>query len=425
MFNQKIFRLVILNLVVLSFLIFSFPCNSTANEIPIGLLLPYTGSWGWIGAAESGARLAVKEINDDGGIITKDGKHHKITLYIADTETKSSSAIAAARKLYEINKIVALIGPSSATIRSVIPITKEMNAVEISPTAGTTALDTIGGCINNECIFRSVSSDIVMGSGMMFQAKKLGAKKVAFFFADNEGARSILGVLKDAAKVTGMEVSGEVLFPMGQISYRSELRKILKNNPDVIFFESGPETAAIHFKNWYEMNLKGVWIGTDFVNDKFVTSTAPASNGTYAVNPGPILDDRFKKWLGDYKKVTGKKGLDQFAINAYDAMNIIALALEKAGEISRISPKNTIRLVTNPPGNNCYNFPECAQLLRDGKEIDYTGIAGPQDLNEYGDPTTFLKVEVIKNGKITRIGTITQDEIDEIIKGVINIRTNR
>lgn len=180
MINQIRIQRVIFRLILFSLLIFLSPMPSMSEDIPIGVLLPYTGAYGWIGQAENGVRLAVKEINDSGGIMTKDGKKHKVKLYVADDETKSSSAIAAARKLYEVNKIIALIGPESATIRSVIPITKEMNSVEISPTAGTTALDTIGGCVQNECIFRSVSSDVVMGAGMMLQAKRLGAKKVAF-----------------------------------------------------------------------------------------------------------------------------------------------------------------------------------------------------------------------------------------------------
>ncbi|MBW2046529.1 MAG: hypothetical protein JRI96_16905 [Deltaproteobacteria bacterium] len=78
--------------------------------------------------------------------------------------------MAGARKLYDIDKVCGIVGPTSATVRSIIPLTKEAGALEISPTAGTTKLDVIGGGINGEYIFRTVSSDVVMTAGMVWWA---------------------------------------------------------------------------------------------------------------------------------------------------------------------------------------------------------------------------------------------------------------
>ncbi len=400
--------------------------DNSGEEVRIGILLPQTGAWAWIGPAANGVRFAADQINTEGGIQTRDGKKYKIKLYSEDSGTESRMAISGARKLYSINNVIALIGPTSATIRSVIPLTNEVGAVQVSPTAGTTALDARGGGKDDEWVFRSVSSDVTMGSGMVGYARDvLGAQRAACFFSDDEGARSIYGVVKDACSVANIEIVSEVFFPMGQTSYRAELGKVAGTHPDVIFFEAGPETAGIFFKQWYELDYEGTWVGTDFVNQTFVNATWPASKGVIGINPGPLPGPRYEKWLSDYEQFKNQRGLDPFALNAYDALVIIALALEHSGEISSDAVKESIYEVTGPPGEEVHSFADGARLLRQGKDIDFSGMAGPMDFNEFGDPITYLKVEVAEEKMLKRIGTLTEENIGDIINQVLAIRKAR
>lgn len=400
--------------------------TSEADEVRIGVLLPQTGDWAWIGPAINGARFAANEINRAGGIPTEDGKFYKIRIYSEDSGTESRMAISGAGKLYNMNDVIAIIGPASATIRSVIPLTTEAGAVLISPTAGTTALDNRGGGINDEWVFRSVGSDIIMGSGMVHYAKdNLGAKRAACFFADDEGARSIYGVVQDAAAVAGIEIVKSIMFPAGQTSYRSELTGLAESRPDVIFFESSPETAGIFFKQWYELGYEGKWVGTDFVNEKLINATWPASKGVYGVNPGPLPGPRYENWLKNYEDFKGNKGLDPFAINAYDAMNILALAMARSGAVTSDGIKESIKEVAGPPGEQVTDFVQGLALIREGKDIDYDGMAGPQDFNHYGDPVTYLKVEQIEDARLTRVATFTDKTIESLVIDVMEIRRER
>ncbi len=393
-------------------------------EIPIGVLLPFSGDWAWIGAAANGAELAAWEINNEaGGIRTEDGEYHHIKLYSEDTATNPDTAVLKAGKLYFTHNVLAILGPTSLTVQSIMPITKEAEAVQISPTAGTTVLNMIGGGVDGENVYRTVSSDIVMGSGMVWYAKnKLNAKKVGLFFVDNASARSIHSVIIDAIEILGLEKAGEVFFPEGQSSSKTELVNLFKNKPDVVFFESGSETDVEFLKEWFELKLGGLWLGTDFISKTFLEAAGSASEGIYAVNPGPLRGSRFNAWLEKYRQITEKPELDQFAVNAYDAMNIIALALEKSGEISRVAIAENIRAVSNPPGTKCHDFKTGAELLRQGKDIDYDGVAGHQDFNRYGDPITYLKVEIVENGRLKRIDTLAQDTIGNLISMILEQR---
>ena len=151
----------------LSFIVVPAP-GMAADPIPIGILLPYTGPLGWVAACQTGADIARDEINAAGGALGR-----QIQLVIADDEGKNDSAIAGEEKLININKVPAIIGPTSVTFRSVMPIAIKNKVIQISPTAGTTALD----FVKEKYVFRTVSSDVVMGSGMVYEAVKRGYRK--------------------------------------------------------------------------------------------------------------------------------------------------------------------------------------------------------------------------------------------------------
>lgn len=421
-------KLSIIAIVALFIGVFSFVQPVTAAKpIPLGLLLPYTGVWAWVGAgADPGAELAVQEINADPSLWPIG---RPIKLYKEDTETKSAPAIAGARKLYDVNKVCGIVGPTSATVRSIIPLSKEAGALEISPTAGTTKLDVIGGGINDEYIFRTVSSDVVMTAGMVYWAvKNFHPKKAATFTADTEGSRSIFGGVVDACKVKGLPLVAKIEFALNLPSYRAELKKLFKDKPDVIFWEANPETDATIFKQWYEMGLGGQWIGSDFANRTSAKASLPASEGVIGVHPGVLINPRTNAWVERLNKITGKKAATPFSANTYDACMIFALSIEKAQSADRRAIINAVRKVAQPPGVKVYTYAEGIKALRAGKEINYEGMAGTQDFNKYGDPITYLKAEIMTTkdpSGMKRIGTVLPSDIKDIIDGVLKLRAAR
>jgi ABC-type branched-subunit amino acid transport system substrate-binding protein len=421
-------KLSVIALVAICIGVFSFAQPVTAADpIPLGLLLPYTGDWAWVGAgADPGAELAVQEINSDKSLWPIG---RSIKLFKEDTETKSKPAIEGARKLYDVHKVVGIVGPTSATVRSIIPLSKEAGALEISPTAGTTKLDVIGGGIDDEHIYRTVSSDVVMTAGLVYYAMKTFKPKVAATFtADTEGSRSIYGGVVDACKVKGLKLVDEIEFPLNQASYRAELKKLFAKKPEVIFWEANPETDATIFKQWYEMGLGGQWVGSDFANRTSAKASLPASEGAIGVNPGVLENDRTKAWEQRLNKVSGKEGVTPFSPNTYDAVVIFALSIEKAKSTDRRAIINAARKVAQPPGEKVYTYAEGIKALRAGKEINYEGLAGTQDWNKFGDPITYLKVEVMTTkdpSGMKRIGTVVPDDIKDIIDGVLKLRAER
>jgi ABC-type branched-subunit amino acid transport system substrate-binding protein len=250
---------------------------------------------------------------------------------------------------------------------------------------------------------------------MVFEAGKRKYNKAALFFGDDESAQSIRGVLVPACKAAGIEIVGDVTFTQRQTSYRSELLSALKNKPQVIFFEADPQTSAVIFKQVTELKLGGDWIGTDFVSDQFLQATWPYSKGVGAVQPAAKISPRLDAFAKEVEKRRGKPGIPVFTVNAYDAVIIMALAMESVKKTDGDSIAENIRKVANPPGTKVYSFAEGVKLLRQGQKIDYEGLAGPQNFDEYGNVVTSLGIFKIEDNQRKAIGFLDENDFGELL----------
>jgi ABC-type branched-subunit amino acid transport system substrate-binding protein len=225
-------------------------------------------------------------------------------------------------------------------------------------------------------------------------------------------------VVVPACKAAGIEIVGNVTFTQRQTSYRSELLAAFKNKPEVIFFEADPQTGAVIFKQWTELKLGGDWIGTDFVSDQFLQATWPSSKGVGAVQPAAKTSPRMDVFAKEVEKRRGKPGVPVFTVNTYDALMILALAMESAKKVDGDSLAENIRKVANPPGTKVYGFAEGAKLLREGKKIDFEGLAGPQNFDEYGNVVTSLGVFKIEDNQRKVLGFLDEGDFGELLKKV-------
>src|SRR5258708_35657473 len=73
-----------------------------AAEVPIGMVLPFSGATGPYRAdMKKAADIVVKIINDGGGILCG----RRLHLYIEDSETNPAVGVTAARQLLAVNKV--------------------------------------------------------------------------------------------------------------------------------------------------------------------------------------------------------------------------------------------------------------------------------------------------------------------------------
>ena len=122
--------------------------------------------------------------------------------------------------------------------------------------------------------------------------------------------------------------------------------------------------------------------------------------------------DAFAK---EVEKRRGKPGVPVFTVNSYDAIMIIALAVESAKKADGESLADNLRKVSNPPGTKVYSYTEGVKLLRQGKKIDYEGLAGPQNFDEYGNVVTSLGVFKIEDNQRKVMGFLDENDFGTLL----------
>ncbi len=212
--------------------------RSPEAELRVGLVVPLSGSLQDAGiSCREGAELAVKELNDAGGLLVED-RRYRVQLLIRDAQDTPERALSAAQELINRDNVAALIGPpySSQAIpvarlaeRSGIPLIVQM-ATNPEVTSRTS------------CVFRVCFTDGFQGRVMaQFARNRLGARRAAVLYdLANPFSRDIADIFTATFTGAGGRVVAREGYPTGQPDYRQELARIQAADPEVLFLPGLP-----------------------------------------------------------------------------------------------------------------------------------------------------------------------------------------
>ena len=90
--------------------------------------------------------------------------------------------------------------------------------------------------------------------------------------------------------------------------------------------------------------------------------------------------------VSDFWVEQGNDPLEDFnyAAEAYDAVIVIALAVEAAGTDGSAHAEKIVDITGG--GEKCTTFADCLAILKAGGDVDYDGVSGPHDFNGNGEP---------------------------------------
>ena len=296
------------------------------KEIKIGVIIPLTGGSAKYGEdIKRGYDLAVEEINNKGGI-----KGRKIRLIYEDDEGKPEKAVAAAQKLIQRDKVIAILGPlwSSPTL-AVAPIAEKNKVILLTSGASSPKITYAG-----DFIFRNEISDAygaVKSAELFYNA---GFKKIAILYINND-----FGIgFRDAVQQTYRELGGQVTsiesFEQDEKDFRTQLLKIAKTNPEAILIIGYKEVILI-LKQMKELGIRRQVLSTALFEDpEIIEKAGDMAEGvlyTYYGTFDPKSEDvRVREFIQKFKE---RYGVDPeyYAPIGYDAVKILALAIEKGG----------------------------------------------------------------------------------------------
>ncbi len=319
-----------------------------AEEIKIGAIMDITGALSGIGSIiRDGAELAVKEINEAGGI---NGK--QVKLIVEDGATDTTTGFEAVKKLVEVNGCKVIIGPmiSPAVIASG-PYVAERGGVIVSPSATSPEITDQDW---RQFVFRTCTSDILQGEAMTQLIIEKGYKKVATLVVDNTYGAGIEEVAKE--KLAGKaEIVATIKYDLAKLDYLTELQIIKDQNPDAIIHVGYHDDAQIIYKQALQLGLdSALWVAAEGVYSDYTLEMVEAAEfmekaviGTSPIAPEGLTT--FEEFAAAYEADFGiPPGV--YADTVYDATKMVALAIEQGGYDGAKISEALLEIGHNYPG---------------------------------------------------------------------------
>jgi branched-chain amino acid transport system substrate-binding protein len=305
--------------------------KAAGDEIVIGSNFELTGNVAQYGAnANNGLKLAIKEINDAGGI---NGK--KIKIVEADAKSEAAEAVNAATKLISDDKVVALIGPAvTANVIAESQVATDNKVPVIAPAATNPDVTVENGQVK-EFIFRSCFIDPQQSEVMaQFAVKELQATKAVIYIdSSSDYSKSLGKIFKEKFEADGGTVVMEEAFLAKDQDFKAALTKIQTANADVIFVPAYYEEVGKIVKQARELGITAAILGTDGWDDSKVIDIAgkDALNNTFFCTHYFEGDAEVQGFIKAYKEEY-KSDPNVFAALGYDAGKMLINAIERGGE---------------------------------------------------------------------------------------------
>ena len=380
----------------------------TGDPIKIGTILDYTGDLGIYGSAmRNGADIAAEIINEAGGVLGRPVQQvHK------DGGTSSQISTDAARALVTTDGIQAIVGAlsSGVTIAVANSVTVPNEVLLVSPSATSPAISILN---DNDFVFRTAVSDAAQGVVLARLANELGYETAATIYVNNPYGEGLSRVFTENFEAMGGSVIAAVPQESGQPSYQSEIENAVGDDPDVLIAMSYPESTQVYVRQALEGDYIDTFMFVDANKSQEIFDTlfegtegSDAIEGSFGTAPGAQPTDESAVFSSIYEQRYGALNVEPFIGETFDAFIIVALAIEKAGVYEATAIRDALREVSNAPGTPVGpgNIELALQLIRDGKDIDYQGVAGDQDFDANGDVVNTIEIWKIEDGKVVSTG---------------------
>jgi len=350
------------------------PPRPDDGELRIGAMLPVTGEGATIGQAMiSAVGRAVDEINEAGGV-----NGEEVVMVTADEGATTASARRAVDTLLD-DDVDAIVGPASSThALDTLGAAVEAGVVTCAPTTTALALDDFP---DNGLFFRTAPSDSLQAQAIALLAEQTGASTVALAYLDDTYGRPLAAAVRVALEGRDLDVVAEVSFLGDDESLVDESATINDRLSGVIVVIGDADQGMRMLSAIGE-------ISEDTADreppDIIVNDSLRRPRSTQLVQSLPQrVRDRVRG-----VSMTAGGGEDQpdgpFATNAYDCVNLIALAAAQAGSDDPERIAAEVPSVSDR-GSTCVDFAGCAAVLASGRLINYEGPAGNLEIGIDGD----------------------------------------
>src|SRR5262252_8226025 len=217
--------------------------NAAAGPIKVGIATDLTGAIAQEGNANANvAKMVVKDINNAGGILGR-----PIELFVVDTASNESVAIANVRRLIQRDKVDVVLGGITSSMRNAIK--------DVIVTRGRTLYIYPEQYEGKECtpyLFCTGPVPAQQCDQIIPWLIKNGGKRFALPSANYVWPHVLNKYARELIEKNGGEVIFEEYYPLDQMEYSATVNNIMTNNVEVVFNTIIAPGVGLFFKQLYQ-----------------------------------------------------------------------------------------------------------------------------------------------------------------------------
>lgn len=387
------------------------PCTPSVKPadgvLSLGTLLPKTGAFNYSGPApEAGVRLAMKDINEAGGIprvaVEFDAGNQR-----DEGNPSSNHAVQSANALLA-GGVDVIIGPeTSPAARKIIDKITCAGVIMFAPANTSTIFTTYN---DHGFYFRTSPSSEFEGQALGGLVTEDHNSTTVILSRDDEFGNPLRKATEETIRKSGGRILDSFSYNPNALDYDKEIQRIKAKDPDAIVLIGFTEISQILVK----MIEEGLGPRNKHVYGSGATMTNTLAGQVSPQDPGALKglrgtplyagDESFIKRLREANPAI----LDlTYAAQGYDATIVTALAAAIAGTDAPAAIAKEITGVTRE-GEKCTTFAACMVLVKDHKNIDYDGPSGPLEFTNPGEPSsaTYIIGETQADGTVKALKSV-------------------
>lgn len=352
--------------------------KASSDTIKIGGIGPVTGDAAIYGnAVKNGAELAVKEINEAGGI-----NGAQIEFNFQDDEADAEKSVNAYNTLKDWGMQALLGTVTSAPCVAVGEVAQADNMFLLTPSG--TAVE----CVQYDNAFRVCFSDPMQGleSAKYIADNKLASKIAVIYNSSDVYSTGIYQSFVQEAEAEGLEiVAAEAFTAESKTDFSVQLQKAKDAGAELVFLPFYYSEAALALQQAAGINFSPIFFGCDGMDGILDVEGFDANLANNLMFLSPFTptstDEAIQTFVTDFKEAYDGTP-NQFAADAYDGVYAIKAAMEKANVTPDMSSSDI-----------------CDALKTAMTEIEINGVTAKELTWEAsGEPSKAPMVVKIENG---------------------------
>ncbi len=350
----------------------------TETTLKIGVIQPshsYT-------TFSQGAETARAQINDNGGVlgmqvefITRNNEP-----VMGELPTPEAS-ISAAKDLIEMENVFALLGPVRSSMAIAVgPIAQQAQRLMLPGASGSTVPEA-GDYIFLITVPNPFQAKVMASFAM--SPDELGATTAATIYEEGDDySIDLVQAFEAAFQEIGGQIVHSGAYSAGDTTFTAQLTEIHEAMPDVIFCPGHQPEVPRFINAARQVGITVPFLGGSAWDDRerflsILDDNSVLDGSYYPTNFSVATQDAdVQEFVSGYTALFGSPP-DGIAASGYDAMRLLARAIETAGSLDSVAVRDAFAAVS-----------------------DYKGATTISHYDENRHPVKSLAIQVIQNGQV-------------------------